>query len=325
MKKWAILFGITLLFPVGTALAQNDQNKINEIDCDKLEPMTYNMGLDLSTIGEIDRKTGSYELVFWLTVVSDKIDFTKCPPPSEWDFTNGYVISSSGMNIDPDFHKVKVHGVFFEELDFRDYPFEKMKLSVHVEPYFPITADNMVFQVNNEYSGLDTATVKVPGWEIGAPSFDTRVDSYAWGSFPHFTSTFPLETSPFTVFLKKILPVIILAGFGFTTFFMSSRILQDRLTIIGTSMVGAIFFHAVFLLGELPPLGYLTIADKVMISAYSVFGMTLIGVLIQQRYLDILDRTNEKYNVDLTLKTDKKLIIVTPIIAIIVFAVLYPI
>ena len=324
MKGWAILFGIILLFPMGTALAQNDPIKINKVDCDKLEPMIYNMGFDLSTIGEIDKKTGSYELIFWVTIVSDVIDFTKCPPPSEWDFTNGYVISTAGVNTEPDFHKFEVHGVFFEELDYRNYPFEKMDLTVHIEPYFPITTDIMTFQVNDEFSGIDSVTVKVPGWEIGTPSFETSTNYYSWGDFPHLTATFPIETSPFTVFLKKIIPVIILAGFGFATFFMSSSILQNRIALIGTAMVGSIFFHAVFLLGELPPLGYLTIADKVMISVYSVFVMTILGVLLHQRHLDILEKTNEKYNINLELKIDKKMIIITPIIAIGIFAVLYP-
>jgi hypothetical protein len=162
MKRWAVLFAIILLFPMGTAMAQTDQIS-NEVDCEKLEPLIYNMGLDLSTIGEIDRKTGSYELIFWMTVVSDEIDFTKCPPPSEWDFTNGYVISRGGVSTEPHFHKFEVHGVFFEEFDFRDYPFEKMDLSVHVEPYFPITTDKMIFQINDEFSGINTALVKVPG------------------------------------------------------------------------------------------------------------------------------------------------------------------
>ncbi len=323
MKRGAILFSIILLFPMGTAMAQTDQIS-NDVDCEKLQPMIYNMGLDLNTIGEIDRKTGSYELIFWLTIVSDELDFTKCPPPSIWDYTNGYVISRAGMNTDPHFHKVEVHGVFFEELDFRNYPFEKMNLSVHVEPYFPITSDNMIFQVNEEYSGVDTVTVKVPGWEVGNPSFETSVPAYKWASFPHFEANFPLETSPFTVFLKKILPVLILASFGFATFFMSPSILQNRISIIGTGMVGAIFFHAVFLLGELPPLGYLTIADKVMNSVYSVFGMGILGILLHQRLQNTLDKTNEKYSIDRALKIDKKMIIITPLIAIGIFAVFYP-
>jgi hypothetical protein len=118
--------------------------------------------------------------------------------------------------------------------------------------------------------------------------------------------------------------VFVLASFGFATFFMSTSVLQNRIAIIGTAMVGSIFFHAVFLLGELPPLGYLTIADKIMISLYTVFGMCILGVLLHQRYLNILEKTNGKYSIEHALKMDKKIIIITPIIAIAIFAVLYP-
>ena len=93
-------------------MGQSDQIT-NEEECKKLEPITYQVGLDLSTIGQIDTKTGSYELIFWHTLVSDEVDFTKCPPPSEWDYTNGYVITKGGINTEPHFHKVEVHGVFF--------------------------------------------------------------------------------------------------------------------------------------------------------------------------------------------------------------------
>jgi len=303
-------------------MAQTEQ-MTNEEECKNLEPITYKIGLDLSTIAEIDRKTGSYELIFWQTFVSDEVDFTKCPPPSDWDYTNGYVKTIGGVNTEPHFHKFEVHGVFFDELDFRNYPFEKLNLSVHVEPYYPITAENMVFEINDDYSGIDTATVRVPGWNVGAPSFESRIDAYAWGSFPHFSASIPIESPSTSVFLKKVLPAIILAFFGFATFFLSAKRLEERLSIIGAGMVGAIFFHAVFLLGELPPLGYLTIADKIMISVYSVFCMGILGAVLQQRHRNNLEKQNKDFNIIEAIKIDKKMIIITPIIAIGTYLALY--
>ena len=323
MKKCFFLFGIFLLFPIGTAMAQTEQ-MANEEECKELEPITYKVGFDLSTIGEIDTKTGSYELIFWQTFVSDEVDFTKCPPPTDWDYTNGYVITKGGINTEPHFHKFEVHGVFFEELDFRNYPFEKMNLSVHIEPFYPITAENMIFETNEEYSGLDTATVRVPGWTVGHPDFESRIDDYSWGSFPRFTATIPIESRAVSVFLKKILPAIILAFFGFATFFLSPNRLEERLSIIGAGMVGAIFFHAVFLLGELPPLSYLTIADKVMISIYSVFGMRILGAVMQQRRQNNLEKQKKDFDIFEAIKVDRKMIIVTPIVAICTYLALSP-
>ncbi|MFB3060445.1 MAG: hypothetical protein ACE10C_03655 [Candidatus Binatia bacterium] len=109
MKYWVILFRIILLFPIGTALAQNEPIE-EDVELDSPEPETiiYNVGVELINVGAIDRGTGSSNLIFWWTIVSDDIDFTKNPPPDDWDLTNGYLIDKTGENIDPHFYKVKM-------------------------------------------------------------------------------------------------------------------------------------------------------------------------------------------------------------------------
>ena len=99
MKYWVILFRIILLFPIGTALAQNEPIE-EDVELDSPEPETiiYNVGVELINVGAIDRGTGSSNLIFWWTIVSDDIDFTKNPPPDGWDLTNGYIIDKTGEN-----------------------------------------------------------------------------------------------------------------------------------------------------------------------------------------------------------------------------------
>jgi len=266
--KWAILFGIILLFPIGTALAQTDDVDTLVVPTD---PVIYNVGVDLISVGVIDRESGQSDLIFWLTIVSDDVDFTKNPPPDDWDLTNGYVIDKTGTNIDPHFYKTKIRGAFFSDVDFRNYPYDEINLAIHIEPYFPLVTNQVVFQVNEEYSLINPDTVSVPGWTMGEPTFSAYTTTYPWGDFTHFEANFPVQTSPVGVFIKKLLPPIILAFFAFGTFFMTSHTLQNRLTVIITGLVGSLFFHAIFLLGELPPISYLTLADKMMIAIYSIF------------------------------------------------------
>ncbi|WP_016940341.1 hypothetical protein [Candidatus Nitrosopumilus sediminis] len=288
------------------------------------KPFTYEMGLKLETIGEIKKSTGSYELIFWLSLTSDEINFLECPPPKEWDFTNGYVINTYGTSTTEHFHKTQIHGIFFEDNDYKDYPFENMVLTVHIEPFFPLTAEDIVFEINEENSGINFSTITVPGWEIDVPTFETRIDSYPWADFPHYKATFPIDTEPFSIFVKKLLPPLVLASFGFATLFMSSTTLQNRITIVGTGMTASIFFHAVFLLGELPPLGYLTLADKIMISIYSVFGNALLALLLHQRHMNtIVGIEHKEYELKEQLATDRKMMIVTPVVAVVIFFVLY--
>lgn len=322
-KYWVSVLAVSVVLlsvpSISTIYAQTDSIQINEDNCKKLEPLDYHIGILVTTIGEIDKKTGSYELIFVLTVVSDKIDFTKCPPPSQWVFTNGYVKSMWGEFTEPHFHKVIIHGVFFDEFDFRNYPFEEIDLSIQMGPGLPLTSENTQFSANEEFSGLSIAERYVSGYDVGNIQLEISETQVPWGTFPHLSAIIPLTNDPGTIFMKKIFPAIILAGFGYSTFFMSPKILQDRIAIIGAVLVGAIFFHAVFLLGEIPPLGYLTIADKVMITVYSVFSFTLLTVLLQQRYLNSLNNTDENYIISIGKNVDKKLIKLTPLFAIMIF------
>jgi len=319
-----IVIALLLLIPffMGTALAQtNDEGTVFVPD----NPIIYNVGVDLISVGVIDRESGQSDLIFWFTIVSDDIDFTENPPPDDWDLTNGYVIDKTGTNIDPHFYKTKIRGAFFSDVDFRNYPYDEINLSIHIEPYFPLVTNQVVFQVNEEYSLINPDTVSVPGWTMGEPTFATYTTTYPWGDFTHFEANFPIETSPVDVFIKKLLPPIILAFFAFGTFIMSSHTLQNRIAIIATCLVGALFFHAIFLLGELPPISYLTLADKMMISIYTVFVGAGVTVLLHQHYIDREDKGEIKHDIHHQIKLDKKMLVITVTAMVIVSMVLLPI
>jgi len=323
MKRWAILFGIILLFPIGTALAQNDLIE-EDIELDSAEPIIYNMGIDLINVGVIDRESGSSELIFWLTIVSDDIDFTKNPPPDDWFLSNGYIIDLSGQNIDPHFYKVLIRGSVFSEVDFRNYPYDEINLAIHIEPYFPLTADKIIFKVNEEYSRINPETVSVPGWTMGEPTFSAYTTAYPWADFAHFEAQFPVEISPVGVFIKKLLPPIILGLFGFGTFFMSSHIVQNRISIVATCLIGSLFFHAVFLLGELPSISYLTLADKMMISIYTIFIGAGVTILFHQHHLNRKEVAHDERDIQRQFGIDKKMGIITAVGMSVVFIALYP-
>jgi len=319
----AIAFALFLLVPsfIGTSQAQTDDEDTLFVPD---EPIIYNMGIDLISVGVIDRESGSSELIFWLTIVSDDIDFTKNPPPDDWFISNGHIIDKTGQNIDPHFYKVLIRGSVFSEADFRNYPYDEINLAIHIEPYFPLTADKIVFKVNEEYSRINPETVNVPGWTMGEPTFSAYTTTYPWADFAHFEANFPVEISAVGVFIKKLLPPIILGLFGFATFFMSTHILQNRIAMVATCLVGALFFHAIFLLGELPSISYLTLADKMMISIYGIFVGAGFAILIQQRHLDKMEKTHDEHDLRRQRVIDKKMMSITASGMIVVFIALYP-
>jgi len=274
------------------------------------EPVKYKVGIDLTNIGKIDRESGSYELIFWVTIVSDDLDLTKFPPPDEWDFTNGYIQEVTGVSTEPNFHKFKVRGVFYNEIDFSRYPFEKMELDVHMEPFYPLTVDKLVFEANHEYIGstLDE-TVTIPGWELEEIDVDTYIQSYPWGDFTHLEVTFPAHVNPISAFIKKILPVAILVGVSYSSFWLPYTRTSERISFTVGALIAAMLFHR-FLLNEIPPIGYLTLADVIMITAYTLFTLTLITVIIHTRRQIQGGYTDEQAK-----KLDHKMKIITIIIS----------
>ncbi len=289
----------------------------------EIKPDVYDIGILLTNIGEIDTKSGAYELTFWVTISSDDVDFLKNPPPKEMDFTNGENINITGESISPHFYKSKINGIFYNDMNFQNYPFEKMNLVIHMEPFFPLASDKLVFTVHDEFSGkVDSNSLSVPGWILGEMSFDVTTSDSPWGSFSHIEADLPIGTSPLSAFLKKIFPIMILVGFAYATFWMSTRNTSDRIAILTGSLISAIFFHSIFLLGELPPLGYLTLADKIMMSAYGFFVITLIAILIHRHRLEI---SPDDYTITLGNNLDKKFRILAPIISIMIFLAVYQI
>lgn len=284
-------------------------------------PIKYDVGIQLENIGSIDRQSGSYELIFWVTIKSNDVDFTKNPPPTEFDFTNGYVEDITGMTTEPHFHKFKVRGVFYNSMDFRSYPFENLDLAIHMEPYYPNTSDRLVFTVNRDYSGIGTSeTTSIPGWNIGDPSFVASDKKYPWGDFSHYEAHYRVGTAEVLAFMKKLFPILILMGFSFASFLLSPKNQAERLGMISASLLSAIFFHTGYLLAELPPLGYMTLADKFMFVAYTFFIICLIPMILTRYYVEIKSRD---YTLMHQIALDKKIAVAAPAVSGVMFVLVY--
>ena len=163
MKSFVIiLFFLVSVILINTSgqivYAQSETSSLDEeheiSDCyasvlnDSDEPIEYEIAVALTNIGFIDRQSGSYELTFWTTIVTDEtIDLTK-HPLDDFDYTNGNIEKISGKNTEPHFYKEKVQGIFFNDIDFSDYPFEHIDLAIHIETFFPCTIDDIIFTIN---------------------------------------------------------------------------------------------------------------------------------------------------------------------------------
>jgi uncharacterized membrane protein YadS len=87
-------------------------------------------------------------------------------------------------------------------------------------------------------------------------------------------------------FLKTFMPVLFLMLIVMSSFILNPTQITTRLAAISSALVASAMFH-ISIAGQIPPVGYLTFADKFMVLTYFIllacFFMSLYVFLLQER------------------------------------------
>ena len=246
------------------------------------EPERLTVGAYLINIGKIDLQTGSYDLdfYFWLSTLNPDIDFTKEKPT--FDFMNSMNARIEPNRIEPNYYEARVKGTFLKNMDFRNYPFDTQQVTIEVEGFD--TADQLVFVPDTASSGYD-GLINVPGWNLGETKSDVIVHQYPDQSFSRYIFSFDIQRSPLSAFLKTIFPVLIITTIAMLAFWMSPTNFAPRIGLAASTLLAAVAAH-LNAANQLPPIGYLTLMDKVMIVAYALFLNNLVSMVLQMRLVD---------------------------------------
>ena len=252
MYRFVFLLAFGALF-AQTAFAQTSD-----------KPEEYEIGLSLINIGEIDKKIGTYELDFWYSIQSDKVNLLENPPP-EVDFINGRIDDTYSEFKHPQIIEKRLVGKFSSEMNFRDFPFEKIPLQIRIEPLPQWTVNDVVFKANPS-SGLDKSAT-VPGWIVTESNFYIETNQYNEDSvYSQFVAEYVIQRDPLGSFLKTIFPILIVLGISFVAYMIPKN--YDIVAELSLLPLLALVFLHISTLEQLPPLGYLTVFDKLMIISY---------------------------------------------------------
>ena len=314
----AILIVLALLAAISGAYAQapggatfSQLGSENDTSSSRLEILTA--GVYIINIGKIDLQTGSYDLdfYFWLSTSDPSIDFTKNKPT--FDFMNSMNARIEPSQLTSNYYEVRVKGTFLKNMDFRNYPFDTQQVTVEVEGF--TTVDKLVFEPDTASSGYDNL-VNVPGWKLGDIKQDVIVHKYPDQSYSRYIFSFNIERSPLSSFLKTIFPVIIITTIAMLAFWMSPTNFAPRIGLAASTLLAAVAAH-LNAANALPPIGYLTLMDKVMIVAYALFLNNLVSMVLQMRLID--HKKDER-----AAKVNAKMRKLMPVIVGILLAVLVP-
>lgn len=234
-------------------------------------PVRVRVGSYLLNVGSLDTETGTYTMDLYLSLNCDRA----CDP-SEFEIMNGRAIEKVAVD-DKALRKVfRVEASLSTPMDLRNYPFDTHRLGIVIEDgkieaagEVGQTIEDQIYVVEPAKTGL-APTVRVAGWEID-PRWQARTYEFLYAPFGETYSRYEfairIHRPVLSAMLKVILPAIFLVVVGLLSLILAPDKITNRLTVVTSALVGSVLLH-LNLTSSIPPVGYLTFADKFMLINY---------------------------------------------------------
>jgi hypothetical protein len=288
MKKWFIIGVITVIF-----FAVLTQNILTASAASK-SPVEVQVGVWLVNVEKVDLAASSFKLdcYLWFNFDPSEISLTDV---KDFEFINGAPTKYEIATDEEGYLEYRVRGDFIKAFDFSQYPFENQELSVQLEHKF-LDSTQLVY-VSDASSTIDPEAT-VSGWNIA--SFETSIEEHSYGAeeYSRFVSTVVLQRPTISAFIKSVLPISVITTIALLAFFISPNNFAQRIGLGVTTLLSATAFH-LSLVNGIPPTGYLTFADRMMIAIYAIFLYNLsvsvyIMRLVDKKKIEDATRFNKK-------------------------------
>jgi hypothetical protein len=269
-------------------------------------PVKVQVGVWLINVEKVDLSANSYRLDFylWFSYNPSQISLSEV---QQFEFINGapttYIVD---VNETHGYLEYRVRGDFITSFDFSQYPFETHSLAVEIEHKY-LDVNNLIFE-QDQTSNIDPEA-NVAGWNLG--SFQTSIDEHSYGeeTFSRFLFGIHLERPFVSSFVKTVVPLAVITTISLLAFFMAPQNFAQRITLAVTTLLSATAFH-LSLINGIPPTGYLTFADRMMISVYVIFLYNLASSVYIMRCVD-------SKRIEEALTTKKKALRFLPVLIVI--------
>jgi hypothetical protein len=267
VNRILLLAFILVLVSASSVLAQSDSE--------------VKVGLYLLNLGKFDITTGSFTADFYL---SFKCDST-CPE-IDFEFMNGRASSIDKM-IDTENEKFyRIQANLNSPVDLKQFPFDKQQMQIIIEDK-TLPIQKLRFVPNTEESGIDNS-IAFTGWSLeGYQVEEKRHDYDIYGeTYSQYVFTIPITRIIINAVIKTFLPIIFIVIVMLSSFFLDLDKVITRLGMAGSALVASVMFH-ISISNQIPPVGYLTFADKFMLVTYFIilltFGMNVLLLKLIER------------------------------------------
>ena len=239
-------------------------------------------GLYLINMGSFDIDDGTIDVDFYISFSS--VDGSVKLPDINFEIINGTEKSRYIANDLPHEKIYRVKATILVPVHLRDFPFEKHSLKIILEDKV-LSISKLKFAADKLLSGLDES-VFIPGYDIDSWNVETGTHYYPAfkEDYSQFIYYLNIEKPILNAFLKTLMPVICMVIVVLLSFFIQNSEIENRIAAITSGLLGVIMFHA-SVAGQLPPIGYLTFADKVFLISYAIIIASLLITLFTMRMM----------------------------------------
>jgi hypothetical protein len=168
-----------------------------------------------------------------------------------------------------------------------------------------------VYLADLEQSGIDDS-IAFTGWNIDWWNASAKEHYYPPYNETYSQYRFDVEISRIrlSAFIKTFLPIFIIMLIVLFTFIIDPDKITHRLTIAGSSLVASVMFH-ISIANQIPPVGYLTMADKFMMLTYFLL---LLIFIIDIGILELMELKKTKLAERLHRITEYNMLWIVPVI-----------
>jgi hypothetical protein len=238
------------------------------------EPAQVRVGLLLGSVREYDIQKGTFNADLFLSLTSDK------PMPSlNPVLVNGKADVSEKLADRPTFKLYRFIGTFSTDVDLRDYPFDTQELAIEIEDDNS-GVDAIRLIPSQEHTNLDVG-FNVPGWETAY--IEARVLNHYYPDrfdnddlyYPRYVFRLGIKRFTTSAIFTVFVPAFVIVLISLTGLWLPREELEVRSNATVPMLAAAVLFHFA-LIQQLPATGYLTRADKLMLSVYVILGFHML-------------------------------------------------
>lgn len=240
------------------------------------ERLIVKVGMYVLGITDLNIATGSYTMDVYLNILCSAPCNIPDPTFEVMNATGSLDITDeTGDDKGNTSHHYRVRVPLGANVLLNDFPFDYHQLNLQMEDKI-LGANKMVYEFDRETSGVDKFAV-VSGWQVEEEvTGEVVVHDYPIYSVPYSRLIFNVQIYHpwFSSFMKGLFAAIVIVLVGMLSFLMKYDEIGERLALTSSTLVGAILYHLT-LTSSIPPVGYMTFADKFMLSNYVIVFLAL--------------------------------------------------